>query len=102
MDRGPEPLREVLSRLFTERGWGRRQERTRLETAWVDVAGQEIAQQTRVGAVKRGVMEIEVGNGALLQELAGFHKRRLLDALKAKLTGVPLHDLRFRAGTVGN
>ena len=99
-DQGPERISEILSRLFTARGWGRRQERMRLEQAWVEVAGEQIAKQTRAGAIKRGVLEIEVGNSTLLQELAGFHKRRLLEALKRKLTGVFLKDLRFRAGVV--
>src|SRR5262245_20416735 len=98
MERGPERISEVLSRLFTERGWGRHQERTRLERVWAEVAGAEIASQTRVGAMRRGVVEIEVTNSALLQELAGFHKRRLLEALKSKLSGAAPKDLRFRAG----
>ena len=96
---GPEPIGEILSRLFTARGWGRRQDRLRLERAWVEAAGPEIAQQTRIGAVRRGVLEVEVDNAALMQELAGFHKRRLLEGLKSKLTGVVIRDLRFRAGS---
>ena len=99
-DRGPEPISEILSRLFTARGWGRRQDRLRLEQAWAEVAGPEMARGTRVGALRRGVLEVEVGAAALMQELAGFHKRRLLLGLKAKLTGVPLKDLRFRAGVI--
>jgi len=100
MDRGPEPLSEVLSRLFAARGWGRKQERSRFERAWEEAAGPDIARQTRVGVIRRGVMDIEVGNASLMQELAGFHKRRLLEALKVKLTGVALRDLRFRAGVI--
>jgi hypothetical protein len=99
-ERGPELLSEVLSRLFTARGWGRRQEQLRLEQTWAEVAGPEIAGQTRLGAMKRGVLEVEVGNAALLQELVGFHKRRLLEGMKRKLTGVALKDLRFRAGVM--
>jgi predicted nucleic acid-binding Zn ribbon protein len=99
-DPGPEQLSEVLSRLFTARGWGRRQEQIRLEQAWVEVAGEEIAKQTRLGAMRRGVLEVEVGNASLMQELVGFHKRRLLDGMKKKLAGVTLKDLRFRAGVM--
>ncbi len=99
MDRGPEPLSEILSRLFTARGWGRNQERLRLEQAWAEVAG-EFAAQTRVRAFRRGVLEVEVGNAALFQELVGFHKRKMLEHLKRKLTGVPLKDLKFRPGVV--
>ena len=99
MDRGPESLSEILSRLFTARGWGRSQERLRLEQAWAEVAGQ-YAGQTRLVGLKRGVLEVEVGNAALFQELVGFHKRPMLEHLKRKLTGVPLKDLKFRPGVV--
>src|SRR5262245_29472597 len=100
MDGGPERLSEILSQLFIARGWGRQQERFRLEQSWAEVAGEEIARRSRVGSIKRGVLEIEVGSGALMQELAGFHKRRLLESLKRKLNGAILKDLRFRAGVV--
>jgi len=98
--KGPEPLREILSRLFTARGWGRRQAQLHLEKAWAEAAGPDYAAQTRVGGLRRGVLEIVVGNAVLLQELAHFHKRRLLEALRPRLPRTPLTDLRFRAGVV--
>ena len=33
----------------------------------------------------------------LLQELASFHKRRLLEAMKSALPGTLVKELRFRA-----
>jgi predicted nucleic acid-binding Zn ribbon protein len=98
--KGPELLGEVLARLFTARGWGRRQERLRLEQAWAAAAGPETATATRVAGLRRGVLEVTVGNTVLLQELAHFHKRRLLEALRGRLPGVTVTDLRFRAGVV--
>jgi predicted nucleic acid-binding Zn ribbon protein len=98
--KGPEPLREVLSRLFTARGWGRRQAQLHLEKAWAEAAGPDFAAQTRVGGLRRGVLEIVVGNAVLLQELAHYHKRRLLEAVRLRLPRTPLTDLRFRAGVV--
>ena len=99
--KGPELLGEILSRLFTARGWGRRQGRLHLERAWAEVAGPVHAAHTRVGVLRRGVLEVVVGNAVLLQELAHFHKRRLLEQLRRRLPGTPLTDLRFRAGVVG-
>lgn len=98
--KGPEPLAEVLSRLFTARGWGRRSERQRLEEAWASAAGPEIAERTRVLALKRGYLEVEVRGSVLMQELASFHKRRLLETLRMLLPGHPLKELRFRAAGV--
>jgi predicted nucleic acid-binding Zn ribbon protein len=99
-ERGPEALGEILSRLFTARGWGRRQGQLHLERAWNEAAGPEFAAQTRVNGLRRGVLEVLVGNAVLLQELAHYHKRRLLEALRQKLSNTPLTDLRFRAGVL--
>ena len=98
--RGPELIGEVVSRLFTARGWGRRQERRHLEEAWAQSVGLEWANQTQVGPLRRGVLEIVAGNAILMQELAHYHKRRLLQALREQLPGVTITDLRFRAGPV--
>src|SRR5947209_13199536 len=100
LPKGPEPLGEILSRLFTARGWGRKQDRLRLEQAWAEAAGPGFAEQTRLGGLRRGVLEVTVGNGVLLQELAHFHKRRLLEELRRRLPGMTFTDLRFRAGVV--
>jgi predicted nucleic acid-binding Zn ribbon protein len=96
--KGPEAIGEILSRLFTARGWGRRQGRLRLEEAWAAAAGTATAAHTRVAGVRRGVLEVLVDNAALMQELAGFQKRKLLEALRGRLPEVPLNDLRFKAG----
>ncbi len=95
---GPENLSDVLGRLFIARGWGRVSERTRLETAWAEVIGAEWAGQTRVGSLRRGVLEIEVRSAVLQQELTQYHKRKLLAGLRIKLMGVAIGDLKFRSG----
>ena len=94
----PEPIREILSRLFTARGWGRRQARLHLERAWTAAIAPEHAAHTRVLGMRRGLLEIEVDSATLLQELAHFHKRRLLGELRKRLTGVTVTDVRFKAG----
>ena len=99
-ENGPELLGEVLSRLFLARGWGRKQDRLRLERAWAEAIGEDRANQTRVAGLRRGVLEIEVGNGVLLQELTHFHKRELLELVRTKLPNLTVTDLRFRAGVV--
>jgi predicted nucleic acid-binding Zn ribbon protein len=98
-DKGPENLSDVLGRLFTSRGWGRKTERSRLELAWAEVVGVELQPQTRVLGLRRGVLEIEVRNAVLIQELANFQKRKLLEGLRKLLTGMTISDLKFRAGS---
>jgi predicted nucleic acid-binding Zn ribbon protein len=99
-ERGPERLGEILSRLFAARGWGRRQGRLHLEKVWAQAVGPEVAAHTRPASLRRGVLEVIVDNAVLLQELAHFHKRRLLEQLRRQLPGTPLIDLRFRAGVM--
>jgi hypothetical protein len=95
---GPELVGEILGRLFAARGWGRRQERLRHEQAWAEAlsACGLPSEGTRIGSLRRGVFQVGVDNGMRLQELAHFHKRRLLEQLRSRLPGVALNDLRFR------
>ena len=97
LPQGPQQLKDVLGQLFVSRGWGRVSERQYLENAWANAAGEIVAGQTRVLALKRGVLEVEVRGSVLLQELASFHKRKLIAAMKTLLPGHPLKDLRFRS-----
>jgi len=66
--KGPEGLGEILSRLFTARGWGRRQDRLNLERAWAESVGPDHAAHTRPGALRRGTLEVVVDNAVLLQD----------------------------------
>ena len=69
------------------------------QRASITPAGAKLAVQTRLVNLRRGVMEIEVNNAVLLQELAHYHKRRLLEQLRKRLPNLTITDLRFRAGT---
>ncbi len=96
-NRGPENIADILGKLFTSRGWGRKNDRLRLELAWAGVAGEELLKDTQVLGMRRGVMEIAVRNAVLMSELTQFHKRGLLAKLRAAIPGVTLTDLKFRA-----
>jgi hypothetical protein len=97
---GPEKLGEILGKLFVARGWGRKQERLKLEKAWMVSAGEDYAPLTKVSALKKGILEVLVANSALLQELAQFQKRSILARLRVELSGVEITDLRFRYGKI--
>ena len=100
MEKGPELVGEILSRVFVARGWGRRQAQLRLEQAWAEAIGPEGAKHTRVAALRRGVLEVTVANAVLLQELAHYQKRRLLEQLRLRLPGTTVTDLRFLLGVI--
>ena len=94
----PEPIKEILARLFTARGWGRRQARLHLERAWSAAVGADYEPHSRVLGLKRGVFEIEVDSAVLVQELTHYHRRRLLQELRDKLPGQTIKELRFKVG----
>jgi len=96
--KGPENLGDILGKLFAARGWGRKNDRLKLESAWAEAAGPQLLKETRVMNVRRGVMEIEVRNSVLIQELAQYHKRGLLGKLRKLLPSLTLTDLKFKAG----
>lgn len=97
-NRGPENIADILGRLFAARGWGRKTDRMRLEAAWAEAVGPALLKDTRVGGIRRGVLEVEVRNAVLIQELTQFHKRGLLAKLRKSLPGQTLTDVKFRAG----
>jgi len=66
-------------------------------TAWREAVGEEFAEVTRPGPVRRGVMEVTVAHSALVQELT-FEKAELLARLKETMGQNELSDLRFRVG----
>ena len=98
--RGPRPLSEILGELFTVRGYGRLRARQELEDAWNAAVGEPYCRQTRLGEVRRGVLNVTVAHSTLLEELAAFRKPALLEALRAGAPATTIHDIRFRVGPV--
>jgi hypothetical protein len=93
-------LGEILNELFAARGWSRLRAAGELEEAWERAVGESRRGQTRVGAIRRGVLSVTVANSALLEELAVFEKPALLAALRKEATGSRIQDIRFRLGSV--
>ncbi len=62
-------------------------------TVWRQVVGGKIDQNTRVGQLKRGVLEVRVGSAAWAQELT-FHGPMIVKRLRE--AGLQVDSLRFR------
>jgi predicted nucleic acid-binding Zn ribbon protein len=95
----PQKISNVLAELLARRGYGRVQSTEAYEQAWRQAAGPLAAEYTRVGALKRGTMEVTVGNSTLMQEFT-FQKALLLKTLQRALPNEGIRDLRFRVGTI--
>jgi predicted nucleic acid-binding Zn ribbon protein len=97
---GPRALSDILGELFTVRGYGRLRARQELEDAWNTAVGEPSCRQTRLGEVRRGVLDVTVAHSTLLEELSAFRKPALLDALRSGAPATTIRDIRFRVGTV--
>ena len=97
--RRPKKIGDVLAQLITARGYGRIQADADFTAAWQKAAGHALARFTRPGRLRRGQLEVTVGNSTILQELT-FEKQNILAALQAALPDAKIRDLRFRLGPV--
>lgn len=97
--RSPRKLGDVVANLMARRGYGREAGSAQFDEAWSKVAGFQAAKKTRVGNLRKGVLEIVVNNSTTLQELT-FVKQQLLDQLVHETSGASIHELRFRVGMV--
>src|SRR5215218_3742931 len=98
--RGPRPVSDILGDLFASRGYGRLRAQRELEEAWAAAVGEPGCRQTRVGEVRRGVLNVTVAHSTLLEELAAYRKPALLAALRRDASGTSIHDIRFRVGPI--
>ena len=99
MARGPQAIGDVLVQLMARRGFAGVRRAATCEEAWRLAAGELAAGYSRVGAVRRGTLEVLVANSTLLQELT-FQKQTLLETLGGLLPDEKIRDLRFRLGAI--
>jgi predicted nucleic acid-binding Zn ribbon protein len=98
--RGPKSIADVLSSLIARRGYAQIQTSCGCEQAWQAAVGDKMAAHSRVGNVRRGILEVTVSSSAVMQELM-FQKRRLLQELTRTIPEQKIRDFRFRVGVVG-
>jgi hypothetical protein len=63
------------------------------------VAGETVGAKTDVIDFHRGIVNIGVANSALLNELNGFQRQQLLEALREQFAGMKIRDIKFRLKT---
>jgi hypothetical protein len=91
-----ERVGDILKRVLREKGLDRPERNAELARAWRDVAGTEVARETGVGSFRNGILTIHVGSAPLLSELTTFQKDELLRALRTRVEGTFVRELRFR------
>jgi predicted nucleic acid-binding Zn ribbon protein len=99
MPRGPQRIGNLLPELMARRGYARVESAEAYNVAWKEAAGPLIARYSRVGALRRGSLEVIVANSTLIQELV-FQKAGLLKSLTGLMPEQGIKDLRFRLGAL--
>lgn len=97
--REPQRVGNVVSQLLARSGYAQVQAADARAAAWKGTVDAATATQTRVGQLRRGVLQIHVSNSALVQELA-FQKTQLIAGLQQRLPELKLRDISFRVGSV--
>lgn len=94
--KGPKKIGDLLGLILAKYGYGQSARRVALEKAWDEVADERTRLHTRLGSMKRGVLEVLVDSASLLADLEGFEKHALLEGLKERLGSKEISGLRFR------
>jgi len=95
----PQKIAQVLSELITRRGYARVQATASYDDAWREAVGETLAGFTRVGVVKRGVLEALVANSTMMQEIT-FQKKNILRELARRVPEERIVDVRLRVGPI--
>ena len=94
--RDPIPLSAALSELIAIRGFARVRSDSELEEAWKQVAGPDLAAQTRPQKVSRGTLTVSVENAPLLNELSSFQGPELIRRLTEQYPHLKIRTLKFK------
>lgn len=101
--RQPKRVSNVIAQLVQRKGYAQVRAASDREEAWrkaLEAEGCEAwADSTRVGPLKRGVLEIELSNSLMMQELS-FLKENLLKQLTNSLPDDGIKQIKFRVANL--
>lgn len=89
----------LLANLMAKRGFGEIQARGLDERHWQEAVGSEWAGDTRLGALKSGVLEVFVRHAIAIHEL-NFRKAEIIQNLKRLNPQKPIKNIRFKLDAV--
>ncbi len=84
----------VLPDIVRHKGWQVKLEQHSFFPVWEDVVGEDLAGCSRPLKVVKNVLWLEVANSTWMQQLQ-FEKRRILEAVNARLSRSTIKDIRF-------
>ena len=97
--RHPEKISEVMSRLLARKGYALALTSMDCDKAWQEAVGPQLARYSRPGRLRRGVLEVIVGNSTVLHELT-FRKTDILSQLGTSMPENTIQGIRFKVGEI--
>jgi predicted nucleic acid-binding Zn ribbon protein len=92
----PGSISSIIPALMKEIDLDEAVGRERLLAEWTSVVGPDVARHTRPGLLEDGVLTVFVTHSVWLSELQRFHRKRILDRVRAVSGAGRVKDLRFR------
>ena len=96
--RRPKRPADLLGQLMARKGFSQQESKNDLSDVWGSLVGESLSGKTRVGLLKRNVLEVYVSSSAVNQQLT-FKKAQLLKQLKQQLPKENIKDIRFKIGS---
>ena len=92
------PMSLVMRDFLRTSGLSRRMKQGYLADAWEAAVGAKMSALTRISDFRQNMLHVEVASAALMQELAGFRKKEILQKLRQQPREAPIHDIKFTMG----
>jgi hypothetical protein len=98
MSDGPRRIGSIINQLMARRGYAQVESASVMEASVAKVVSPVLLKSMRVGAVKRGVLQIFANDSSAMQELT-FLKRKILKTVQLDHPSAKITDVRFRVAT---
>ena len=99
--RTPQRIGDVVAQLLSRSGYAQTEVNRRYQEVWNRLVGPRFENQSSVGGLRNGVLQVTVANSSVLQELT-FQKRDFIEKLQTEFSEAVITDLRFRIGVTTN
>ena len=96
--RRPKRPADLLGQLMSRKGFAQQESTNDLTAVWNSLVGDSLKDKTRVGLLKRNVLEVYVSSSAVNQQLT-FKKAQLVKQLQQHLPKDNIKDIRFKIGS---
>ena len=96
--RRPKRPADLLGQLMSRKGFAQQESTNDLSKVWNSLVGDSLKDKTRVGLLKRNVLEVYVSSSAVNQQLT-FKKAQLIKQLQQQLPKDNIKDIRFKIGS---